>query len=76
MLAMLKKLKFALLCTSLCLTGATANAHQADSATTPSQQQASQNAQKQQLRIIAMAPHIVEMLYEIGAGEQIIGTVE
>lgn len=32
------------------------------------------NAEKQQLRIIALAPHIVESLYEIGAGEQIIGT--
>ncbi|MDU0355967.1 ABC transporter substrate-binding protein [Paraglaciecola aquimarina] len=32
------------------------------------------NQQKQQLRIIALAPHIVESLYEIGAGEQIIGT--
>lgn len=27
-------------------------------------------------RIVALAPHIVEMLYDIGAGEQIIGTVE
>lgn len=34
------------------------------------------NQQKQQLRIIALAPHIVESLYEIGAGEQIIGTSE
>lgn len=32
--------------------------------------------QKQQLRIIALAPHIVESLYEIGAGAQIIGTSE
>ncbi|WP_233267492.1 cobalamin-binding protein [Paraglaciecola sp. L3A3] len=32
------------------------------------------NQQKQQLKIIALAPHIVESLYEIGAGEQIIGT--
>ncbi|MGO2011668.1 MAG: cobalamin-binding protein [Pseudoalteromonas sp.] len=31
---------------------------------------------KQQLRIIALAPHIVENLFEIGAGEQIVGTVE
>ncbi|NMR27862.1 cobalamin-binding protein [Pseudoalteromonas sp. NEC-BIFX-2020_015] len=31
---------------------------------------------KQQLRIVALAPHIVENLYEIGAGEQIVGTVE
>ncbi|CAM3917855.1 MULTISPECIES: cobalamin-binding protein [Pseudoalteromonas] len=31
---------------------------------------------KQQLRIIALAPHIVENLYTIGAGEQIVGTVE
>lgn len=29
---------------------------------------------RQQLRIIALAPHIVELLYSIGAGEQIIGT--
>ncbi len=27
-------------------------------------------------RIIAMAPHIVEMLYEIGAGDNIVGTVD
>lgn len=33
-------------------------------------------SQKQQLRIIALAPHIVESLYQIGAGEQIIGTTE
>lgn len=31
---------------------------------------------KQQLRIVALAPHIVENLYSIGAGEQIVGTVE
>ena len=31
---------------------------------------------KQQLRIVALAPHIVENLYTIGAGEQIVGTVE
>lgn len=30
--------------------------------------------QKQQKRIIALAPHVVEQLFEIGAGEQIIGT--
>ena len=34
------------------------------------------NQQKQQLKIIALAPHIVESLYEIGAGQQIIGTSE
>ncbi|OCQ20541.1 cobalamin-binding protein [Pseudoalteromonas luteoviolacea] len=36
------------------------------------------NAQPQQLpkRIIALAPHIVENLYAIGAGERIVGTVE
>jgi vitamin B12 transport system substrate-binding protein len=28
----------------------------------------------QKLRIIALAPHIVESLYAIGAGDQIIGT--
>jgi vitamin B12 transport system substrate-binding protein len=33
-------------------------------------------AQKQQRRIIALAPHIVESLYQIGAGAQIIGTTE
>ena len=31
---------------------------------------------KQTLRIIALAPHIVESLYEIGAGEQIVGTTD
>ncbi|MGS0536538.1 cobalamin-binding protein [Pseudoalteromonas sp. SaAl2] len=31
---------------------------------------------KQQLRIVALAPHIVENLYTIGAGDQIVGTVE
>lgn len=31
---------------------------------------------KQPLRIVALAPHIVEMLFEIGVGEQIVGTVE
>lgn len=33
------------------------------------------NAEKPQ-RIVAMAPHIVEMLFDIGAGNKIIGTVE
>ena len=32
------------------------------------------NTDKQKLRIIALAPHIVESLYAIGAGEQIIAT--
>ncbi len=32
--------------------------------------------QKPAKRIIALAPHIVEMLFNIGAGEQIIGTTE
>jgi vitamin B12 transport system substrate-binding protein len=32
------------------------------------------NSQRQQLTIIALAPHIVESLYAIGAGQQIIGT--
>lgn len=30
----------------------------------------------QEKRIIALAPHIVETLFDIGAGEQIVGTVE
>ncbi|MGJ8680730.1 cobalamin-binding protein [Paraglaciecola sp.] len=34
------------------------------------------DSEKQKLRIIALAPHIVESLYEIGAGDQIIGTSE
>jgi len=29
-----------------------------------------------QKRIVALAPHIVEMLFDIGAGDQIVGTVE
>lgn len=29
-----------------------------------------------QKRIVALAPHIVEMLFDIGAGKQIVGTVE
>ena len=33
-------------------------------------------SQEKPLRIIALAPHIVEMLYEIGAGELIIGTTD
>ncbi len=37
--------------------------------------QASEKPQ-QALRIIAMAPHIVEMLFDIGAGEQVVGAVE
>lgn len=32
------------------------------------------NASKKEPTIIALAPHIVEMLYDVGAGEQIIGT--
>lgn len=35
---------------------------------------ADENKTKQKPSIIALAPHIVEMLYDIGAGEQIIGT--
>lgn len=31
---------------------------------------------KKQLKIIALAPHIVEMLYAIGAGDQIIATLD
>lgn len=33
-------------------------------------------AEKLPLRIIALAPHIVEMLYEVGAGDLIIGTTD
>ncbi|WP_221794976.1 cobalamin-binding protein [Oceanobacter mangrovi] len=32
--------------------------------------------QRQQLKIVALAPHIVELLYSIGAGNQIIATTE
>lgn len=42
--------------------------------TIPSAIQQLGNAERQQLKIIALAPHIVESLFEIGAGEQIIGT--
>ena len=34
------------------------------------------NNQVKPLRIVALAPHIVEMLFEIGVGDQIVGTVE
>ncbi len=34
------------------------------------------NASKKEPTIIALAPHIVEMLYNVGAGEQIIGTTD
>lgn len=32
--------------------------------------------EKQELKIIALAPHIVEMLFDIGAGENIVGTTQ
>ena len=32
-------------------------------------------AEKPKQRIIALAPHIVEMLFDIGAGDKIVGTV-
>lgn len=32
--------------------------------------------QARQLKIIALAPHIVELLFDIGAGEQIVGTTD
>ena len=38
------------------------------------QDEKEQEKQKQKLRIIALAPHLVESLYAIGAGEQIIAT--
>lgn len=44
------------------------NQHASDNAKALTQEQ------KQQRRIIALAPHLVESLYAIGAGEQIIGT--
>ena len=34
------------------------------------------NAEKKKLRIITLSPHSVDMLYAIGAGDSIIGTVE
>jgi vitamin B12 transport system substrate-binding protein len=33
-------------------------------------------AKKPKQRIVALAPHIVEMLFDIGAGDKIVGTVE
>ena len=33
-------------------------------------------AEKPKERIVALAPHIVEMLFDIGAGDKIVGTVE
>lgn len=47
--------------------------HQTVSATTIAQQL---NERNHKPRIIALSPHIVEMLYSIGAGEQIIATTE
>ena len=35
-----------------------------------------ENKEHTKPRIIALAPHIVEMLFDIGAGEQIIATTE
>ncbi|WP_340677474.1 cobalamin-binding protein [Paraglaciecola sp.] len=49
---------------------------QSETAAPPTQalSQALSQKQRQQLRIIALAPHIVESLFAIGAGEQIIAT--
>lgn len=73
--------------TALILTLATAflsstlicNASSANSATTAPNDMpfsALTQAQRQQLRFIVLAPHLVESMYEIGAGQQIIGTTD
>ena len=38
--------------------------------------QASTDKTASAMRIVALAPHIVEMLFELGVGEQIVGTVD
>lgn len=43
---------------------------------TASAEQGSLPAENAPKRIIALAPHIVEMLFEIGAGDKIVGTVD
>lgn len=42
----------------------------------PEPQPANAQTGQAQMRIIALSPHSVEMLYEIGAGDRIIGTLE
>ena len=62
----------------VCLSFSSAHAQvgvsQNEDSTTHSQQTEMSQAQRQKLRIIALAPHIVESLFAIGAGQQIIGT--
>ena len=62
-------LKRTLLIIFLLLTSQYVAANQSQSASQP-------DAQHKVQRIVALAPHIVENLFAIGAGDKIVGTVE